>query len=69
MTRRSKRTSLFLFEDQLQDLALLSGKTGAPQSELIRRAVDAYLQHRSVEHGEGVEPVRSEVWQDNSPGA
>ncbi len=69
MTRKAKRTSLFLFEDQLQDLSILSEKTGAPQSEMIRRAIDAYLQHRSVENGEGIEPVRSEIRPDNSTGA
>ena len=61
MARKSKRTSLFLFEDQLEALARLSEQTGAPQSEMIRRAIDAYLQHRSVENGKGVEPDRPEV--------
>lgn len=66
MARKSKRTSLFLFEDQLEDLARLSEQTGAPQSEMIRRALDAYLQHRSVENGEGAEPVRPEIRPNNS---
>lgn len=61
MARKSKRTSLFLFEDQLDDLARLSEQTGAPQSEMIRRAIDAYLRHRSVENGKGVESDRPEV--------
>lgn len=61
MARKSKRTSLFLFEDQLEDLARLSEQTGVPQSEMIRRAIDTYLKHRSVENGKGVEPDRPEV--------
>ena len=39
-----KRTSIFLREDQLKKLEDRSKETGAPISELIRRAIDAYLQ-------------------------
>jgi predicted DNA-binding protein len=39
-----KRTSLFLREDQLKKLEGRSAETGAPVAELIRRAIDAYLQ-------------------------
>lgn len=38
-----KRTALFLKPEQLEKLAALSQKTGAPIAELIRRAIDAYL--------------------------
>jgi predicted DNA-binding protein len=38
-----KRTTMFLKPDQLQKLSILSKKTGAPISELIRRAIDKYL--------------------------
>lgn len=44
-----KRTALFLKEDQLKKLLALSEKTGAPIAELIRRAVDKYLQERARE--------------------
>lgn len=42
-----KRTALFLKEPQLRKLQALSAKTGAPVAELIRRAIDAYLEKRA----------------------
>jgi metal-responsive CopG/Arc/MetJ family transcriptional regulator len=44
-----KRTALFLKEDQVKKLQKLSEKTGAPVAELIRRAIDKYLQERAKE--------------------
>jgi predicted DNA-binding protein len=44
-----KRTALFLKEEQLKKLLALSDKTGAPVAELIRRAIDKYLQERAKE--------------------
>ena len=44
-----KRTALFLKEEQLKKLLKLSEKTGAPVAELIRRAIDRYLQERAKE--------------------
>jgi Ribbon-helix-helix domain len=44
-----QRTALFLKEEQLKKLGRLSEKTGAPVAELIRRAIDKYLQGRAKE--------------------
>jgi Ribbon-helix-helix domain len=44
-----KRTALFLEEEQIKKLQKLSDKTGAPLAELIRRAIDKYLQERARE--------------------
>ena len=44
-----KRTALFLKEEQLAKLQVLSDKTGAPIAELVRRAIDAYLLTRKKE--------------------
>ena len=44
-----KRTALFLKDDQVKKLGALSEKTGAPVAELIRRAIDKYLQERAKE--------------------
>ena len=44
-----KRTALFLRPEQIKKLQMLSDKTGAPVAELIRRAVDKYLQERAKE--------------------
>jgi len=38
-----KRINMYLREDQLRQLKRLSEKTGARISELIRRAIDAYV--------------------------
>jgi hypothetical protein len=42
-----KRTALFVKEAQLKKLAALSNKTGAPVAELIRRAIDMYLEKKA----------------------
>jgi predicted DNA-binding protein len=44
-----KRTALFLKEKQLEKLQKLSTITGAPVAELIRRAIDHYLEMRKKE--------------------
>jgi len=44
-----RRTALFVKEDQLAKLQTLSEKTGAPVAELVRRAIDMYLQARARE--------------------
>lgn len=41
-----KRTNINLREAQHKALGLLSEKTGATVSELIRRAIDEYLKKR-----------------------
>lgn len=41
-----KKISMYLKEEQIKKLAALSEKTGATESELIRRAIDAYLKGR-----------------------
>jgi metal-responsive CopG/Arc/MetJ family transcriptional regulator len=52
-----KRTHVFLPEPAISQLKTLAQKTGLPVSELIRRAVDDYLERqrgqrlqRKVEH-------------------
>jgi predicted DNA-binding protein len=44
-----ERTALYLREEQIEKLQKLSDKTGAPVAELIRRAIDKYLQERAKE--------------------
>ena len=41
-----KRTNIWLKEDHLKKLRVLSEKTGAPVSALIRRAIDEYLKKK-----------------------
>jgi predicted DNA-binding protein len=40
-----KRTNIYLDAGHLQRLKVLSEKTGAPVSALIRKAIDAYLKN------------------------
>jgi hypothetical protein len=42
-----RRTALFLKEPQLRKLQALSAETGAPVAELIRRAIDLYLEKKA----------------------
>ena len=41
-----KRTAIFLRPDQTDELKVLSDWTGAPWAELIRRAIDLYIESR-----------------------
>ena len=47
--RDMKRTAIFLKEEQVKKLQTLSDLTGAPVAELIRRAIDSYLESRKKE--------------------
>jgi predicted DNA-binding protein len=38
------RTNIFLTKTELKRLRALSRKTGAPVAELVRRAIDEYLE-------------------------
>jgi predicted DNA-binding protein len=44
-----KRTNLFIPEQTLERLKALSDRMGLPMSELIRRAIDAYLKKHDKE--------------------
>ena len=43
------RTALFVRSGQMAKLQTLSKVTGAPVAELVRRAIDAYLEQRKAE--------------------
>ena len=43
------RTALFVKSGQMAKLQTLSKVTGAPVAELVRRAIDAYLEQRKAE--------------------
>ncbi|PYX59166.1 MAG: hypothetical protein DMG76_06530 [Acidobacteria bacterium] len=43
------RTALFVRSGQMAKLQTLSKVTGAPVAELVRRAIDAYLEQRRAE--------------------
>ena len=43
------RTALFVRSGQMAQLQTLSKVTGAPVAELIRRAIDVYLEQRKAE--------------------
>jgi predicted DNA-binding protein len=48
-TKGMVRTALFLKPEQTEALQALSGVTGAPIAELVRRAIDDYLEKRKAE--------------------
>jgi predicted DNA-binding protein len=41
-----KRTNIWLKDDQLKKLKVISDKTGAPVSALIRKAIEEYLRKK-----------------------
>jgi predicted DNA-binding protein len=43
------RTALFFTKPQMARLVTLSKNSGTPVAELIRRAVDMYLEHRKAD--------------------
>jgi hypothetical protein len=43
------RTALFFTKPQMAALVTLSSNSGVPVAELIRRAVDMYLDHRRAD--------------------
>jgi predicted DNA-binding protein len=43
------RTAIFMKSGQMAKLQTLSKVTGAPVAELIRRAIDVYLEQRKAE--------------------
>jgi hypothetical protein len=43
------RTALFVRSGQMAKLQTLSKVTGAPVAELVRRAIDSYLEQRKAE--------------------
>jgi len=44
-----KRTAIFFTDQQMKSIKALSKKTGLTASELIRRALDQFLQEKSKE--------------------
>lgn len=47
--KRMKRTSIYFTDQQVKSFKILSGKTGLTSSELIRRAIDQFLQNNGSE--------------------
>ena len=41
-----KRTNIYLTQEQIKRLTKLSEETGVPQAEMIRRAIDKYLDEK-----------------------
>ena len=47
-----KRTNIYLLARQIRELKRLSAKTGATSAELVRRAVDVYLEGQKSQKAE-----------------
>ena len=60
------RTQIYLTERQREALAAIAGHAGRRQSELIREAVDRYIEQRSGQHREALLREAAGVWRTRS---
>ncbi len=58
------RTQVYLTDRQRSDLALLSKNRGKKQSELIREAIDCFIEQASQQHRKAILNEASGIWKD-----
>lgn len=58
------RTQIYLTERQRDELATIAGSAGKKQSELIREAVDRYIEQTSRHRREAVLCEAAGVWKE-----
>ncbi len=60
------RTQIYLTRKEREQLALLAGKTGKKQSELIREAVDKLLEHAGKHEKRAALDEAAGMWKDRT---
>ena len=60
------RTQIYLTERQRNELAAIAGSAGKKQSELIREAVDRYIEQTSRQRREALLHEAAGVWRERT---
>jgi hypothetical protein len=58
------RTQIYLTEEQRDELALMARTAGRKQSELIREAIDLFIEQSGTSHRESVLRESAGIWKD-----
>ena len=56
------RTQIYLTENQRAELAVIAARSGRPQSEVIREAVDSFIERNSRRRRESVLREAAGIW-------
>lgn len=58
------RTHIYLTEKQRDELASMARTSGRKQSELIREAIDLFIERSRIRHRESVLRMSAGIWKD-----
>ena len=60
------RTQIYLTEDQRAEVAAIANQSGRRQSEVIREAVDRFIEQRSRHRREAILREAAGIWRDRT---
>ena len=60
------RTQIYLTEDQRAEIAAIASQSGKRQSEVIREAVDRFIEQRSRGRREAILREAAGIWRDRT---
>ena len=60
------RTQIYLTEDQRAEIAAITSRTGKRQSEVIREAVDRFIEQKSRGRREAILREAAGIWRDRT---
>ena len=60
------RTQIYLTEDQRAEIAEIAGRSGKRRSEVIREAVDCFIEQKSRGRREAILREAAGIWRDRT---
>ena len=60
------RTQIYLTEDQRAEIAAIASQSGRRQSEVIREAVDRFIEQKSRRRREAILREAAGIWRDRT---
>ena len=60
------RTQIYLTEDQRAEIAAIASQSGKRQSEVIREAVDRFIEQKSRGRREAILRAAAGIWRDRT---